>query len=74
MIRSTHTLPPTGLRAIRNSRTRIFGTGRDPVFGTTASPRDWLRRDPATSGAGEPRLIRRDWLDRLQPTLTRRPE
>lgn len=66
----------SGLRAVHNSRTRIFAIGRDPLFGAnarsalrTARVSDSPRRLPAL--APGPRLWRANLLDRLESPLTR---
>jgi hypothetical protein len=66
----------SGLRAVHNSRTRIFAAGRDPLFGATARSAlhaarasDSLHRSPALPPS--PRLWRSNLLDRLESPLTR---
>lgn len=66
----------SGLRGIQNARSRIYAAGSDPLFGpggTRREPRVTSARFPltaTTNNAARP-VWQRNWLDRLQPTLTR---
>lgn len=67
-------LPLSGLVSLRNARTRIFVPGSDPVFQPRETVRARRARMLGSFAVDTPRLFRADLLDRLQPSLTRRPE
>lgn len=65
------TLPITGLRSVHNSRARIYGAGRDPLFGSLGRfPARRLSR-PYPEVEPTTRLWRPELLDRLQTPVTR---
>lgn len=64
-------------RSLQNQRARIFVSGSDPLFSGGSrrkAPRDWSRQGVNASDTLASPFWNTGFLDRLQPTLTRRHE
>lgn len=75
MTTHSRTLPLSGLRSLRNARTRIFVSGSDPLFGRGATRKTFgttsSSQPDATGGAVNLKLWQPELLDRLQTPITR---